>query len=313
MVNKKLKGSLLLLLTAFIWGGAFVAQKIGIVQIGPMTFTSARFFISGIALLPFVWLDGRKHSDERLCLTEADRSKQRRILLLSGALCGVFLSLATILQQTGLAYTSAGKAGFITALYIIFVPILGVFRKQKIHPLLWISVVTAAVGLYLLCVKEGFSVNKGDAIILASALLFSVHILVIDHFSGRTNCIRMSCIQFFVASAVGGALMMIFEKPDMTAILACWAPLAYLGVISGALGYTLQILGQKYTEPTVASLIMSTESVFAAIAGALFLSERLTPMELLGCLLVFAAIIWSQVSPTLTKRFRKDTAQDMKM
>ena len=203
--------------------------------------------------------------------------------------------LATVSQQTGLAYTSAGKAGFITALYILFVPIFRFFGGRKVTLAVWLSVLAALAGLYLLCVKEGFSVGAGDLYVLLCALVFTVHILIVDKFSPLTDGVTMSCIQFFVASLSAAIPMLLFEKPSFEALVSCWAPLVYLGVVSGGIGYTLQILGQKNTEPTVASLILSLESVFAAISGVLILGESFTGRELAGCALVFAATIASQV------------------
>lgn len=287
----------MLFITALIWGAAFVAQKIGVVQLGVFTFTATRFFISGVALLPIALLGGRKNKDEVKTMANAqDKTKRRKYMVLGGVLCGLFLMLATVTQQAGLTTTTAGKAGFITALYILFVPILRLFGGKKASVVVWISVLAGVAGLYLLCVKEDFSVDKGDLMVLLCALVFSGHILVVDKVSPHADCVKMSCIQFFVASATAAIPMLIFEKPDFAAILSCWAPLLYLGVVSGGIGYTLQILGQKHTEPTVASLIMSLEAVFAAVSGVLFLQERFTAKELVGCVLMFAAIIISQIN-----------------
>lgn len=287
----------MLFITALIWGAAFVAQKIGVVQLGVFTFTATRFFISGVALLPIALLGGRKNKDEVQAMANAqDKTKRRKYMVLGGVLCGLFLMLATVTQQAGLTTTTAGKAGFITALYILFVPILRLFGGKKASVVVWISVLAGVAGLYLLCVKEDFSVDKGDLMVLLCALVFSGHILVVDKVSPHADCVKMSCIQFFVASATAAIPMLIFEKPDFAAILSCWAPLLYLGVVSGGIGYTLQILGQKHTEPTVASLIMSLEAVFAAVSGVLFLQERFTAKELVGCVLMFAAIIISQIN-----------------
>ncbi len=300
MANRKWQGSFILFLTAFIWGAAFVAQKIGIVVVDAFTFSASRFLISGIALLPIIFIGRHKDRLKTMSLTPQEKKNQRKTLITGGVLCGIFLALAANLQQMGMADTSAGKAGFITALYIIFVPILRVFTKKKVSSGVWVSVAIALVGLYLLCVKEGLSVNEGDALVLLSALCFSFHILIIDKYSPLTNGVQMSCIQFFVVSLVSAILMLIFEKPSLNAVLSCWAPILYLGVVSGAAGYTLQIIGQKNAEPTTASLILSMEAVFAAITGVIFLNENFTAKELIGCILMFAAIILSQV--TLSKK-----------
>ena len=305
MANKKLKGSILLFLTAFIWGAAFVAQKIGIVQVGTLTFTAARFYISGLALLPIILFGEKKNKfkPEQAQISMDEIRSQRNLLIKGGTLCGIFLGLATIVQRLGMINTTVGKAGFITALYIIFVPILGIFRKKKVAPAIWFSVIVAFCGLYLLCVHEGLTINEGDALVFLCAFLFAFHILIIDYFSPYTNGVKLSCIQFFVAAIISTILMLFFEKFDIKALLSCWAPLLYLGIVSGALGFTLQILGQKYTEPTVASLILSMESVFAAIAGGIFLNERFSIRELIGCLLVFGAIICSQISSSKHSMF----------
>ena len=303
MAKSRLQGSMVLLITAIIWGAAFVAQKIGSVQVGPFTLTSVRFFISGVALLPFALLGGRKRGKETAdaVIPGSHRRKQRRTLILGGVICGLCLMLATVTQQVGLANTTAGKAGFITALYILFVPIFRFFVGKKATLTIWLSVLAALIGLYLLCVKEGFSVNKGDLFVLLCALVFAAHILVVDRFVPHVNGVQMSCIQFFVTSFIAAIPMLIFEKPTMAAIAGCWAPLLYLGIVSGGIGYTLQILGQKNADPTVASLILSLESVFAAISGVIFLGESFTGRELAGCALVFIATIMSQLD---IKQFR---------
>ncbi len=307
MTRSRLQGNILLFITALIWGAAFVAQKIGVVHLGVFTFTAVRFLISGVALLPLAILRGRRQNTEIAEPTHsADTKARHKYLWIGGVLCGLFLMFATVTQQVGLTSTTAGKAGFITALYILFVPLLRLFGGKKASAVVWISVLAGVAGLYLLCVKEDFSVDKGDLMVLLCALVFSGHILIVDKVSPHTDCVRMSCIQFFVASAIAAVPMLIFEKPDIQVILSSWAPLLYLGVVSGGIGYTLQILGQKNTEPTVASLIMSLEAVFAAVSGVLFLQERFIAKELVGCILMFAAIIVSQINfRDLMFRFKK--------
>ncbi len=296
-MKKSLQGNVLLFITALIWGAAFVAQKVGVVQVGTFTLTSVRFFVSGIALLPFaVWRTrSHKSKDEQIGSKGIYRKAERRALILGSVICGLCLMFATVTQQYGLTYTTAGKAGFITALYILFVPIFRFFGGKKASLVIWLSVVAALAGLYLLCVKEGLSVNSGDLYVLLCALIFTVHILVVDRFSPNVDGVVMSCIQFFVASISAAIPMLIVEKPEISTVLACWAPLLYLGAVSGGIGYTLQILGQQRTDPTVASLIMSLEAVFAAISGVIFLNESFTGREIAGCALVFAATLVSQV------------------
>jgi drug/metabolite transporter (DMT)-like permease len=314
MVNRRWQGSFILFLTAFIWGAAFVAQKIGIVVVDALTFSAARFLISGIALLPIIFIG--RHKDKlsgiHSSLTPEEKKKKRKTLITGGVMCGICLAFAANLQQMGMTDTSAGKAGFITALYIIFVPILRVFTKKKVSTAVWVSVAIALAGLYLLCVKEGLSIEEGDALVLLSALCFAFHILIIDKYSPLTDNVQMSCIQFFVVALITGILMFIFEKPSIDAVLSCWAPILYLGVVSGAAGYTLQIIGQKNAEPTAASLILSMEAVFAAITGVLFLNESFSAKELVGCILMFVAIILSQISGSKQTFFRSVLAKNNK-
>ena len=314
MANRKWQGSFILLLTAFIWGAAFVAQKIGIVVVDAFTFSASRFLISGIALLPIIFIGRKKDrlSEQHMSLSPQEKKNRRKVLVTGGVLCGICLAFAANLQQMGMADTSAGKAGFITALYIVFVPILRLFTKKKVSAAVWISVAVALIGLYLLCVKEDLSVNEGDALVLLSALCFSFHILIVDKYSPLTNGIQLSCIQFFVVSLLTGIMMLIFEKPNLNAVLSCWAPMLYLGIVSGAAGYTLQIIGQKNAEPTTASLILSMEAVFASISGVIFLNESFTAKELVGCILMFAAIILSQVSSSKKTFLRNILAKNNK-
>ena len=302
-MHKYRTGGALLFLTALIWGSGFVAQKFGISQTQPFTFAAARFLIGGVAMLPLVFWQRKKHpgliTDERMC-----KDEQRRVLWSGGLLCGVFLAVGTILQQVGMLYTTAGKAGFITALYIIFVPIIGIFLKRKTSTVLWISVAVAVVGLYLLSIKEGFTVNQGDMLVFLCAIVFAGHILLIDKVSIKTNSIQLSCVQFFAAFGVCSLLMILFEKPDFNGVLISWAPLLYLGIFSGAVGFTLQIAGQKTVSPAAASVLLSMESLFAAFFGWLFLSEQLMLKEIFGCAFIFAAVLLSQVRPS--KRLNGD-------
>lgn len=299
-MNKKLRGNLMLLLTAFIWGSAFVAQRSGMDYIEPFTFNGLRSLIGGIALFPVILFMNGKSSPKgaeasEQELSEEEKRKERKTLILGGVSCGVVLFIASSLQQAGLAYTTAGKAGFITALYIVLVPIMGIFIGKKIKPVLWICVGMAVVGLYLLCVKEGFSLSKGDFLVLLCALGFTMHILVIDYFSPKTDGVKMSCIQFFVCGAISLVPMFTVETPVLSNILTCWLPLLYAGVLSCGIGYTLQIVAQKDTNPTIAAMLMSLESVFAVISGAIILHEQMALREILGCVIMFAAIIIAQL------------------
>ena len=291
MKNLPAKNLGILFLTAFIWGTAFVAQSVGMDHIGPFTFNSARSFVGGIALIPVVLVFNRFKTPER----RQEERANRKTLLIGGVCCGAALGVASTLQQVGIQYTTVGKAGFITALYIVIVPILGLFFRKKVSPKLWVSVVIAIVGLYLLCMTESFSLSKGDAYVLLCALVFSFHILTIDHFSPLVDGVKMSCIQFLVSGVLSGIMMFLFEKPQIGGILAAWLPILYAGVMSCGVAYTLQIVGQKDMNPTVASLILSLESVVSVLAGWLILGQKLSMKELLGCVIMFGAIILAQL------------------
>ncbi len=290
--TKKAKGNALLLLTAFIWGIAFVAQSAGMDYVGPFAFLFARSVLGGLVLIPCIFLMDH-------LTPEAEREKKRQIpkrpLLIGGVCCGCVLFLASSLQQYGIQYTTVGKAGFITALYIIIVPFLRIFTGQRIRRKLWISVALAVVGMYFLCITEGFSISAGDFLELLCAVAFACHILVIDHFSPQVDGVRMSCIQFFVCAALAGVSMLLVEPVSFSAMTRAWLPIVYAGVLSSGAGYTLQILAQKDTDPVVASLLMSMESVFAMLAGWVLLGQALSPREMLGCGLVFAGIILAQL------------------
>lgn len=286
--RKKWKGNLLLLLTALIWGAAFVAQSAGMEQNGPFTFNTIRMILGGIVLIPCIALfDKMRHV--RLGWRSADKN-----LWVGGCLCGVALFTGATLQQFGIQYTSAGKAGFITALYVIFVPLCRLFAGKRPGKLLWGSVVLAAVGMYLLCMDGSLALSKGDVLVLLGAFGFTAHILIIDHFSQKVDGVRMSCIQFFVAGALSLVCMFLFEAPSVPAILSAWAPILYAGLLSCGVAYTLQVVAQKDTDPTVASLILCLESVFAVLFGWLLLGETLSMKELLGCILMFVAIVLAQ-------------------
>ena len=328
MKYEQAKRSLMLALTALIWGVAFVAQSVGMDYVGPFTFNSVRSFIGGLVLLPMIPLLDRMKKRPAAEL-KAELKSQKKMLVIGGLICGALLAVASSLQQIGLVDTTPGKAGFITALYIIIVPVLGLFMKKKPSVLVWAGVALAAVGMYLLCFSEGidfrtlvvpgpdgeeiihtgesFSVNRGDIMIMLCALMFSFHILVIDRFSPRVDGVRLSMIQFFVCGALCAVPMLLMEKPDLSSILSAWLPILYAGALSCGVAYTLQIIGQRNINPTVASLILSLESVFSALAGWLILGDTLTGRELMGCALVFIAILLAQL-PAPGKR-RPDHGQ----
>lgn len=285
----KTKGSNLLLgLTALIWGVAFVAQSVGMDYVGPYTFNACRFLIGGAVLLPVIFFLGKRE--------EGGKSDQRRKMTgLGGVCCGCLLFVASSFQQFGVAHTTVGKAGFITALYIVIVPLLGIFLKKKIAWSVWVSVALATVGMYLLCMTEGLKVGKGDVYVFFCAVCFSFHILAIDYFSPKADGVVLSCVQFFTAGVISGVMCATFEAPKIQAVAAAWAPILYAGVMSCGVAYTLQVVAQKNTDPVVASLILSLESAFSLLAGWVILGQKLSPKELGGCLLVFGAIILAQV------------------
>ena len=296
MKNNNLLGPGLLLLTAMIWGTAFVAQRVGMESIEPITFNAARMALAAVAVGLVSLLTGRKEKNAPPWHSEEERKLYRRNTLLGGLCCGVFLAAASIFQQMGLVYTSAGKAGFITAMYILLVPVIGfVFLKKKNSWLVWLAVLMGVAGLYCLCVTESFTLARGDALVCLCAVVFSFHILAVDHFVRFGDPIRISAIQFAAATVISAAAAFFAESPDAGKLSSALIPILYCGLISGGIGYTLQIVGQKYTDPTVASLLMSLESVFAVLAGALLLRERMSPRELAGCAVMFAAVVLVQI------------------
>ncbi|MBQ2956612.1 MAG: DMT family transporter [Clostridia bacterium] len=294
MKTEQVKSSMMLMLTALIWGVAFVAQTIGMDYVGPFTFNSVRALIGGLVLMPIIPLldKMKKQPKEQL---QAELRAQRKQLIIGGIVCGTVLAVASSLQQIGLVYTTPSKAGFITALYIVIVPVLGIFMKKRPSALVWISVLVAAAGMYLLCIKDGFSIEFGDLMVLLCALAFSFHILVIDYFSPRVDGVRLSMIQFFVCAVVCAVPMFWAEKPTVDGIMGAWLPILYAGALSCGVAYTLQIVGQRNMNPTVASLILSLESVFSCLAGCLVLGDVLSKREIVGCVLVFAAILLAQI------------------
>lgn len=294
------KGSFILLLTSFIWGMGFVAQKLGVDYMPPFSFNGARSILGALVLLPVIFLSGyvskkRKQTSATPSLEDSAKKTKVRPLVIGGLICGICMFVATNLQQLGLVYTTAGKAGFITAMYILIVPLMGVFLGKVIRPFFLVFLALAVLGLYLLCVNEALSINRGDFYVLLCAVVFSIHILVIDYFVTITDPIRLSSLQLFVngllSLAVGGCLES-FSLSDVTMALPA---LLYAGICSSGMGYTLQMVGQKMVKPVVASLVMSMESVFAVLGGVVILGDKMTAREMIGCILMFIAIIFSQL------------------
>ena len=287
--SKEIVSTLLLLLTAMIWGAAFVAQSVGADNVGAFTFLASRSWLAGIALLPLIAVMKRK------TVSSEAGPGDRRILITGGLLCGFFLFIASAAQQIGIATTTTAKAGFLTALYVIIVPILSIVIRKKVPPQVWLSALIAVAGLYLLCMKGRFSLEAGDAMELLCAFLFACHIMTIDHFSPRVDGITMSCIQFFACAVFSTVFALLIEHPHWAQIRSALLPILYAGIFSSGVGYTLQILSQKNLHPTVASITMSLESVFSAVFGWILLHQALNGREILGCLLMFSAIILAQL------------------
>lgn len=288
MKNMKIGSSLLLFLAACIWGFAFVAQSVGMDYMGPFTFNGARFLIGGTVLLPFVYvrISKKKNTPEEI----------PPVLTIKGGICcGLAICAASLFQQIGIQYTTVGKAGFITTLYIIIVPVFGLFLHKKVPGKVWFAAVLAAVGMYLLCITENFSIGRGDAMVFVCAILFSIHILVIDYFSPKTDGVALSCLQFFTAGVICSVGALLLEHPTWEQLAAGALPILYAGIMSCGVAYTLQIIGQRDLDPTIASLILSMESVVSVLAGWMLLGQALTVKELAGCALVFAAVILVQL------------------
>ena len=312
MRERSLKYSLLLLLAAAIWGAAFVSQKAGMEYVGPFTYNGVRSLLGGAVLIPVIPLLDRLRSRDG-----AFRKGSRRDIMVGGALCGLLLFVASTLQQFGIALqdpsTNVGKAGFITACYTVIVPVLGLAVGRRSPRSVWLGIAVAVAGFFSLSLMDGIVSGQGlglglsDLLLLLCAVMFSVHILVIDRFSPRADGVRLSCIQFFVCGVLSLPFMLLLERPAPADILAAWLPIAYAGVMSCGVAYTLQIVAQKGVHPAVASLILSLESVFSVLAGyALMPGSSLSAWEAVGCVLVFAAVVFVQIAPQKDAEKRKN-------
>lgn len=295
MLSDKTKGNTMLLITAFIWGSAFVAQSIGMDYVGPFTFSAARDVIAIIMLMPVILIFSQqaRHDSGHSLLHHLRPDK---ITWIGGFWCGLSLGISDTLQQVGISMTTAGKAGFITALYIVIVPLLGRLFGEKIPRIIWFCVFLAIAGFYLLCVNGDFSISFGDFLVFCCAIGFASHILVIDHYlKKKADSIKLSWVQFMMAFLFSGTLTLLFEQPTLQTLWNARLPILYAGALSSGVAYTLQIIGQKYTDPTTATLLMSLESVFAALSGWLVLGEVMSAKEITGCVLVFIAVILAQI------------------
>lgn len=297
----KPKNAFLLFTAAFIWGIAFVAQSSAANYIRPFTFNGIRCLIGGVTLLPLVFILQRKKCTTLLSGESCDRNRlfseqELRNGITGGICCGICLCLGSTLQQFGIEQTTVGKAGFITALYIVFVPIVSaLFLRKKIVLPVIVSVILGLVGLFLLCITEQFSIGKGDFYVLLCSFAFTAHILVIDHFSAKADGVMLSCIQFLTCGIISLPFILFMEKPEFSQILAAGLPILYAGVLSCGVAYTLQIVGQKNMNPTIASLILSLESVVSVLAGWILLHQTLSGREIAGCIVMFLAIIIAQL------------------
>lgn len=299
-MNKKtntLTGVLMLLAASMIWGSAFVAQSSGMDYIGPFTFNGLRFLIGAAVLVPVVIirrLHSKKNADS--CGKTPEQKRSEALYELKGGLiAGLSVFIPSTLQQIGLIDTSPGKSGFITAMYIVAVPILSLFLGRKIGLNVWLSIAAAVVGLYFLCVTEQLSITGSDAVTLISVFFWAVQILVIGHYARRMDCFLLSCLEFLFAGLLSLIPMFVLEAPSMDAILNCAGPLLYVGIMSSGIAYTLQTLGQKHTPPTLAAILMSLESVFAVLTGFILLGDRLSQRESIGCVLMFSAVLLAQL------------------
>lgn len=296
MTKTQLKANILLLLTAAIWGLAFVAQKVGAEHVGAFTYNGIRFALGSISLIPLIlFLNKKKGENEKTKNNDRDSLK---LTVKAGIIAGCALFIATSLQQMGVMGTTAGKAGFITGLYMVIVPILGLFLKQKVNKSTWIGIVIAIIGLYLLSINEDFSISNGDLLVLIGSVGWAIHILLIDNFTKKIDPLKLSSVQFATCSILSLVMAIIFEDINMVGISGAMVSILYGGLLSVGVAYTLQVVAQKNAKPSHAAILLSMESVFGALGGAMFLGERIGARGLVGCILIFIAIIISQLKPS---------------
>lgn len=294
-MSNRIKSTFFLFITAIIWGSAFVAQRMGMDSIGPFYFSAFRMLLGTLALSTVAVITDHKNRSGLSNRTEDEKRSDRRTLWIGGSACGIIIFFASNLQQVGLVSVDAGKTGFITALYIILVPIFGIFLKHKTNIFNWTGAVIGVIGLYLLCITSGFSILPGDLIVLIGAFFWAFHILCLDHFAPKTNVIKLTAIQFLIAGLISLVVAIFREPISIEAISGSAMAIAYTGIFSTAIAFSFQALGQKHANPTTASIILSTEALFALIFGVIILGESMTAREVAGCILMFIAIIIAQI------------------
>lgn len=299
LIKKQRLANMALLLAAFIWGTAFVAQSVGMDYVGPFTFLWVRSFVGALALLPVILV--RSISEKKIGVKEGNLPNNRKTLIMGGLWCGLALCIASNLQQVGIQYTSVGNAGFITSMYMLIVPVFSIFLGKKVKKKIWCCIVVAAIGMYLLSISEEFSVSKGDIIMAGCAVFYALQIMIVDYYAPKTDGVKLSCLQFVVTGIITMFMALVFEEPNLQNILKAAVPILYAGVFSSGVAFTLQIVAQKYAEPTIATLFMSMESVFSMLGGIVVLNQIPTKREALGCLLVFMAVLASQIDINIRK------------
>ena len=291
------------MLAAFIWGSAFVAQSAGMDYVGPFTFASVRFLLGGVILLPLIVIRNIL-AVKRPAYRPGVKTDFKK-LLIGGILCGILLCVASNLQQIGIKYTTVGKAGFITTLYVILVPICGLFFKDRPSLNVWFSVIIAVIGLYLLCMSGSFTLSFGDTLVLLCAIVYTAHIIAVGKISPDLDPIQLSCVQFLTVGIITAVPAFIFESPDIHNIMKAWLPIVYAGVLSSGVAFTLQVVAQRHTDTTIAAITMSFESVFAVLSGAVVLEQIPSLRETIGCIIMFVAIILAQLPPIKIKEIFK--------
>ena len=301
-MREKTIGGVMLTIATLIWGTSLVAQSIGTNLIGPFTFNAVRFLIGAFVLLPLISIKGYQKSKHQIKF--GNPPKRNYPLIKGGLICGAIIFVTASLQQTGIAYTTVGKAGFITALYIIIVPVIGLFLGRRINLKTWGCILLATMGMYLLCIDEKLVLGFGDTLVLLCALSTSIHILTIDFYSSKVDCIKLSCLQFLVCGVLSLAAAFMFESPQLKSVISAGVPILYTGILSCGIAYTLQTVGQKNVSPAAACLILSLESVFSVLFGWIVLKETLNSKEAVGCALMFLATVISQII-ALNKQKRK--------